>query len=114
VRRNTQRSEIPELLEQTWDLDALTRRRAVQALCPCVIKSHDGGVWRRMIALADDPDPGVRSLVCHTLCDGSPAAYESEVLVCLGRLHDDPDLKVRKMARRVLSIHRRTGRINVL
>ena len=114
MRPRTKRHEIPALLAQTRDANALARRRAVQALCPCETKVHDDAVWRRMLEMADDPDPGVRSLICHTICDGSPAEYETEVLACLGKLRDDDDLKVRKMARRVLAQYRHTGRVNVL
>jgi hypothetical protein len=114
MRARTKRHEIPALLVQTRDADPLSRRRAVQALCPCETKVHDDAVWRRIIDMAGDPDPGVRSLVCHTVCDGSPAQYQTDVLACLVRFRDDDDLKVRKMARRVLAQYRHTGRVNVL
>ena len=114
MRAKTSRRDIPFWLERTWDLDPKARRAAVHALCPCETKVHDKDVWRRLIAMADDPDPGVRSSICHVLCDGSPAEYEPDVLACLDRFRNDSDLKVRKQARRVLAVHRTSGRVNIL
>jgi hypothetical protein len=112
--RKTAREEIPGWLERTCDADPRARRRAIHALCPCATKLHDRRIWRRMIAMADDPDAGVRGAVCHVLCDGSPAEYQVEILACLERMRRDGDLKVRKQARGVLTAYRQTGRLNVL
>ena len=114
MRGKTSKRDIPFWLERTRDEDPKVRRMAVHALCPCETKVHERAVWRRFIAMVDDPDPGVRGSICHVLCDGSPAEYGPDVLACLDKLRNDPDLKVRKQARRVLAAHRTSGRVNIL
>ena len=39
-----------------------------------------------MFEMRDDPDAGVRSLVFHALCDGSPSSRETEVVTAVEAL----------------------------
>lgn len=110
----TRRDEIDDLLETTRSADARERRRAIQALCPCHVKVNDARVWDRALGMVDDPDRTVRSIVLHMLADGSPAEREAEVVAAVERLRNDPDLKLRRQARRLLARYRAGGRINVL
>ena len=110
----TARNEIPEWLALTHSGVAYERRRALQALCPCEVKSDNPEVWRRVLEMVDDPDDGVRRWVIHVLCDGSPAKYRTEIVKALEHRYNDPDPRVRKFVRRALSSQRRSGTINVL
>ena len=56
----------------------------------------------------------MRSIVLHTLCDGSPEERRGEVVQALERLAQDADRRLRRRARDVLAKHRRTGRVNFL
>jgi hypothetical protein len=62
----------------------------------------------------DDESAVVRQQVLHTLCDGSPACREEQVIEAVERLARDADPKVRKQARRVINEYRRSGRWNIL
>lgn len=64
--------------------------------------------------MTNHPDPGVRLDVVHALGDGSPRDRATDIVGALEGLHNDPDPKVRKRVRYVLSSYRRTGRVNVL
>jgi HEAT repeat protein len=110
----TPRSEIPRLLELTKDRDSRLRRKAIQALCPCEVKSHDPEIWQRFLEMADDPDPWVRRWIVHVLCDGSPSIYETRILAALEKFQRDADERVRKQARKALAAHRHSGTLNVL
>ncbi len=110
----TPRSEIPQLLELSRARDSKVRRKAIQALCPCEVKTHDSRVWQRFLEMADDPDPEVRRWIVHVLCDGSPTAYETRVLGVLEKFRNDADERVRKPARKVLAAYRHSGRVNIL
>jgi hypothetical protein len=61
-----------------------------------------------------DPDTSVRSHVLHVLCDGSPRHRVDDVVCGLEALARDPDVKLRRRARKVLAHYRRTGRVNIL
>ncbi|HEY8745196.1 MAG TPA: hypothetical protein VIU62_19070, partial [Chloroflexota bacterium] len=65
------------------------------------------------VALANDSDPKVRNWVLHVLTDGSPRSQQAEVVQVLHHLYDDPDLKLRRKARKILAAYRRTGNLNV-
>ncbi|MFZ0681114.1 HEAT repeat domain-containing protein [Candidatus Binatus sp.] len=110
----TPRSEIPRLLELSRDDDHRMRRKAIQALCPCEVKSHDPQIWDRFLEMADDPDPHVRRWIVHVLCDGSPSIYGTRILAVLEKFQRDPDERVKRRARKVLAAHRHSGTLNVL
>jgi HEAT repeats len=110
----TPKSEIPGWLELTYSSDVRERRRALQALCPCELKSHSSEVWQRVFEMAEDPDASVRRWTIHVLCDGSPAMYQADVVRTLEGRYHDPDRRLRRMARHVLAKYRHTGSLNTL
>lgn len=110
----TSKSEIPEWLELTYSRDVRDRRRALQALCPCELKSHSSDVWRRVLEMAGDPDASVRRGTIHVLCDGSPATYQTDIVGALESRYHDSDRRVRRMVRHVLAKYRHTGSLNTL
>jgi hypothetical protein len=66
-----------------------------------------------MVSMTVDADPKVRNWVLHVLTDGSPRSRQQEVVQVLEQLHDDPDPKLRRKARKILAQYRRTGDLNV-
>jgi HEAT repeat protein len=110
----TPRSEIPRLLELSRDDDHRMRLKAIQALCPCEVKSHDPQIWDRFLEMTDDPDSHVRRWILHVLCDGSPRIYEERIVGELEKFRHDTDERVRKSARKVLASYRHSGAINIL
>jgi len=103
--------ELTAAIDQTKDDDPKQRRAALMAMCPCHVRSNVQEVWDRLFEMQADEDAGVRSIILHCLTDGSPRAREEEVVAALEGLAHDPDLKLRRRARRALSDYRRTGRI---
>jgi HEAT repeat protein len=112
--QRTSREEIDQLLERTGSADAAVRAEALRSLCPCHVKRNEPRVWDRILSLANDPSPKVRSHVFHLLADGSPRERESDVVAVIEGLQQDPDEKLRRRARKLLAHYRRGGRINVL
>ena len=104
---------ITDLIEATHHRDCKIRRAALLQLCPCRVRSNHMEVWDRIIAMGRDSDAGVRSIVLHNLCDGSPHAREADVVAVIEQLANDTDKKLRRRARNALSIYRRTGVINI-
>jgi HEAT repeat protein len=105
---------VDDLLELSKAEKGSVRARAVHHMCPCEVKGDVPEIWDRLIAMVDDPDPGVRRWVVHALADGSPLHRTDEIVAALQTLWNDPDKRVRKRTRLVLGAFRRTGRINVL
>jgi hypothetical protein len=64
--------------------------------------------------MTGDPDAKVRSHVLHVLADGSPRELESEVVAAIEGMMHDPDVKLRRRVRKLISQYRRSGNINVL
>lgn len=110
----TRRADIADLIALSSSTIASERTDAVRAMCPCELRANVPTVWRRILELADDPDPNVRQWVLHNLCDGSPAEYRREVVETLERLARDADPRIRRQARQVLAGYRRTGKVNLL
>ncbi|MDX1409077.1 MAG: HEAT repeat domain-containing protein [Saprospiraceae bacterium] len=106
-----ERTEIESALRLTHNPDPKVRRTALLSLCPCHVRNNVPEVWERIIDLQHDPDHTVRSIVLHNLCDGSPRTLRTQVVAALERLAKDPDRKLRRRARRALSIYHRTGKI---
>ena len=93
----TPRSEIPRLLELSRDDDRRLRRKAIQALCPCEVKSHDPRIWQRFLEMADDPDPHVRRWIVHDALRRFPIDLnETRILAVLEKFQHDPDERVRR------------------
>jgi hypothetical protein len=107
------RAEIEMLLEATHDGDARRRARAIRELCPCEVRADLDPVRERVLELAHDPAADVRRAVLHALCDGSPRALEPRVTAVLEELHADPDPRLRRQARRIMAVYRRTGDLDV-
>jgi HEAT repeat protein len=105
---------VDDLIELSTADKASVRAKAVHHMCPCEVKSDVPEIWDRLIAMVNDPDPGVRRWVVHALADGSPKHRESQIVGALETLWNDPDKRVRKRVRLVLNAYRRTGRVNVL
>jgi hypothetical protein len=106
-------SDIVDWLERTRATRADTRRVAVRALCPCHVRADRDAVWDRLLEMTDDQDRKVRSHVIHALTDGSPRDRERDVIGALKRMQFDPDPGLRRRARRILAVYRRTGAWNV-
>lgn len=104
--------EILDLLEATENPNVKVRKAALLQLCPCHVRFNCDEVWNRIIELQSDSDAGVRSIVLHNLCDGSPRNRQDEVLAAVECLANDPDRKIRRRARNALAIYHRTGSIN--
>jgi HEAT repeat protein len=105
---------LTALIDRTRDEDPRIRRAALRELCPCDLKRNLDPAWDRVLEMVDDPDASVRSIVLHTLCDGSPEERITEVVGALEKLAQDPDRRLRRRARDILAKHRRTGRVNFL
>ena len=110
----TRKSDILDWLELTYSPYPRERSRALQALCPCELKSKVSEVWERVLKMAADPDAAVRLMTVHVLCDGSPVFYHAEIVRVLESLYQDPDDRVRRAVRKVLANHRHTGNLNFL
>ena len=110
----TSAEDIPGLLELTYDEDPKVRRLAAKNLCGCHVRADHPEVWDRIHELLDDPDAGVRSDAVHALGDSSPNHLAHDTAARLEALYNDPDPKLRKRVRKVLSAYRRTGKVNVL
>ena len=106
--------ELEEWLERSRDPDPLERVRAAAHLCPCHTKVNNSMVWERILEMAEDPHPRVRGTVLHAMADGSPRELEARIVGTIEGLYHDPDLKLRRRARKLLAHHRRTGKLNVL
>lgn len=106
--------DIHALMEWTLDADPEIRASAVRKLCPCELRTNHEGVWDRILEMASDEDVDVRRQILHLLADGSPRSRLTEVVLAFEGLEQDPDPKLRRRARKVLAVYRRTGKINVL
>ena len=104
--------DIKDALDRTLDRDPRVRRTAVLDLCPCRVRTEILVVWDRLLEMKRDPETSVRSLVLHSLCDGSPWSREREVVAAVEDMAGDSDRRLRRRARRALAGYRRTGRIN--
>src|ERR1700761_224676 len=96
----TDQESVPELLKMTYDENPATRREGVQYLCPCHMRRNRPEVWDRILELARDTDLGVRKTVFHILGDGSPPEREQDVIAAMESMYQDPDLKLRRCARK--------------
>ena len=103
---------IKDALDRTLDRDPRVRRTAVLDLCPCRVRTEVPVVWDRLLEMKSDPEASVRSLVLHSLCDGSPRSREREVVAAVEDMAGDSDRGLRRRARGALAAYRRTGRIN--
>ena len=110
----TSPTEIPRLLELTYDDDPKVRRLAAKNLCGCHVRADHPEIWDRVLELLGDPDAGVRSDAVHALGDSSPKHRVHDFAAALEPLSNDPDRHLRKRVRKVLTAYRKTGSVNVL
>lgn len=102
---------VREILTRSYDPDPRVRRQAVRDLCPCQVKRKDLEAWTRVFELTRDPEIVVRKNAFHGIIDGLPAELTDEAAAVLEAMRDDPEPKLRRQVRNVLSRYRRTGRI---
>lgn len=130
VDRVTRNKEMDErdavrLCEDTDSFDAIrgllshssarVRVAALEQICPChVWGMDDEDLWPKVFDMVNDEDLGVRKQVLHTLCDGSPPIFEREVIEAVESLNSERDRNLRRMAHKVLSHYRRTGKWNIM
>eukprot|EP00744_Colponema_vietnamica_P003451 GILI01005287.1.p1 GENE.GILI01005287.1~~GILI01005287.1.p1 ORF type:complete len:143 (+),score=40.81 GILI01005287.1:29-430(+) len=107
-------TDIATILELTQNEDARIRLRALKELCPCRVKDDIDLFWDRILAMTNDPDAAVRGQVLHTLCDGSPAHREDDIINAVEQFNGDSDKDIRRRAHKVLGHYRRTGKWNIL
>jgi hypothetical protein len=50
----------------------------------------------------------------HTLCDGSPASREADIIAALEGMYNDPSEKLRRKVRQAVMSYRKTGKWNIL
>lgn len=105
-------NKIRELLESARDSNPKVRKAALLKLCPCQVRENNKEVWDLLFAMHKDDDAGVRSVVLHNLCDGSPHEREVEVVGVLKHLANDEDKKLSRRARNALAVYSRTGFVN--
>jgi hypothetical protein len=77
------------------------------------MRQYEHVVWGRLLAMADDVDPGVRIDVLHSLCDGAPEAYEAPIVDVVKEHLDDPHPKVRRHAQYLRERQTRLDRVDV-
>ena len=104
--------EIEELLQATRHDKPKIRKSALLDLCPCRVKANNVKIWDRLLAMRNDEDAGVRSIVLHNLCDGSPKERKEEIVNAVEELAQDQDRKLRRRARNALAVYRKSGVIN--
>jgi HEAT repeat protein len=106
--------EIDEVIDLSHDPDPKQRAEAVRVMCPCQLKMDIPRVWDRLIEMAQDENVNVRSNVFHVLADGSPRYREPQIVSVIEQMHNDPDPKLRRRARKLLAHYRHGGRLNAL
>lgn len=107
----TRRDDVDRLLDLSHSEVPEERRVAVRDLCTCRVRADSGPIWDRLIELADDPDPGVRRDVLHSMTDSTPKERVSTVLEVLESRRNDSDQRLRRRIRKTLAHYRRTGEI---
>ena len=105
---------VNDYLARTYDSDPRKRKQVLSELCPCQTMEDFDSVWKRIVELTHDESASVRDQALHNLGDGSPRHLQEVVMECAERLYNDPDLKVRKKARKMCISYRTTGKWNVL
>lgn len=105
---------VEEFIGATRDEDWRVRKAALKEMCPCHVKKEIPELWNRILEMYEDENAMVRDQVVHSLCDGSPASMELQVVETLEKMWCDKDERVRKKVRRALNSYRRNGKWNVL
>ena len=106
--------DLDEIVALLSHGDAAVRIAALEEVCPCRMDEDDDDVWGRVCSMASDRDLGVRKQVLHTLCDGSPAHREAQIIDAIESLCREEDRDLRRMVHKVLGSFRRTGEWNIM
>ena len=114
VGQNDDGLTVEKFINKTYDSSSKNRKKALSDLCPCKVKEDFPVVWERIISMTEDESGEVREQALHNLGDGSPRHMEERVMQVVEKLYNDPDLKVRKKARKMCISYRKTGKWNVL
>jgi HEAT repeat protein len=109
----TSETDVPRLLDLTFDPSPMARRLAVKNLCICHLAEGSEVVWSRLLEMVADPDPGVRIDVLHNLTDGSPPHLGEAVVKAVAARTGDDNPKVRRYATYLRERQIRLGRVNV-
>nr|XP_022294349.1 uncharacterized protein LOC111104616 [Crassostrea virginica]XP_022294564.1 uncharacterized protein LOC111104751 [Crassostrea virginica] len=107
-------TDIDVIIDLTKHENARVRKTALVEMCPCRVKKDLSDFWARVLEMADDSDPLVRKQVLHTLCDGSPAHLEVQVVEMLEIFNKDKDSDIRRTAHKVLGHYWKSGKWNIL
>lgn len=107
--------DISVIIALTKHEDPRIRVRALREMCPCRVWEDIDAFWDRIFEMAqEETDTGVRKQVLHTLCDGSPAHREHDVINAVEAFNRDPDRDTRRIAHKVIGSYSRTGNWNIL
>ena len=96
--------DLDEIVALLSHGDAAVRIAALEEVCPCRMDEDDDDVWGRVCSMASDRDLGVRKQVLHTLCDGSPAHREAQIIDAIESLCREEDRDLRRMVHKVLAL----------
>ena len=114
IRACAATQNVDEVIELTRHESCAVRVAALREMCPCHVKADVPDFWRRVFEMATDDDLAVRKQVMHTVCDGSPATVEAEVMAVVEAFSHDRDTDLRRLAHKIIASYRRTGKWNVL
>ena len=115
IERCRATEDIDEILELTRHDSAAVRVAALKEMCPCHLKEQEiPDFWTRVLEMVGDSDLGVRKQVLHTLCDGSPASLQVEIMEAMETFNHDTDTDLRRMAHKVIATYAKTGKLNIL
>lgn len=114
IRLCMKTTTIETIVDLTRHPSATVRQAALKQMCPCRVKKDHSDFWIRVLQMVDDEASNVRFQVLHTLCDGSPAHLEFDVVDALDQFNRDPDKKIRRTAHRVLTGYWKSGKWNIL
>jgi len=65
--------------------------------------------------MVTDEDEDVRYQVLHTLCDGSPAHLEHDVMEAVGgAFNRDKSKKIRRAAHKIMGTYKKSGKWNIM
>ena len=106
--------DINEIILLTRSESAAVRVAALREMCPCHLQEGVPAFWVRVLEMVGDEDLAVRKQVLHTLCDGSPASLQVEVMEAMEKFNHDTDTDLRRMAHKVIGSYHRTGKLNIL
>lgn len=114
LARCSKEDDVDAIIQLSKHEDEEVRVAALREMCPCRVKSDLAPFWERVLGMTGDASEAVRRQVLHTLCDGSPAHLEEEVVEALRGFVGDKDHHTRRQANKVLAHYGSTGKWNIL